>query len=67
MSDQRYNPEVSGTPEQDPRVTSIADRLQQARTEKELSHADFKIQYCSPTCQDTSIGLSFGFLLVVLE
>ncbi|KOB67990.1 putative dally [Operophtera brumata] len=32
MSDQRYNPEVSGTPEQDPRVTSIADRLQQART-----------------------------------
>lgn len=31
MSDQRYNPEITGTVAQDPRVATIADRLQQAR------------------------------------
>ncbi|CAB3220973.1 unnamed protein product [Arctia plantaginis] len=31
LSDQKYNPEISGSPPQDLRVTALADRLQQAR------------------------------------
>ncbi|XP_026726378.1 division abnormally delayed protein [Trichoplusia ni] len=31
LSDQKYNPEISGSPPQDARVAALADRLQQAR------------------------------------
>ncbi|XP_075981666.1 division abnormally delayed protein [Anticarsia gemmatalis] len=31
LSDQKYNPEITGSPPQDPRVAGLADRLQQAR------------------------------------
>ncbi|KAG6455532.1 hypothetical protein O3G_MSEX009267 [Manduca sexta] len=31
LVDQKYNPEITSTPPQDPRVATIADRLQQAR------------------------------------